>query len=100
MFLCTPRRSESKLRRTPEVGNKQLAHEGHLLGQPVIEFEEKVVVHCDLFQPNVAVEVHHLFELLACEIQSTPIHVLITRHPAERCFYADGSAARTLYDPL
>src|SRR5688572_20653340 len=76
---------KTQFRRTPEVRNQKFTDEGHFLWQSVVELEEEVVVHRDLFEPNVPVEVHYLFPLLFREIESAPVHVFVTGHPAERC---------------
>src|SRR5688572_27151621 len=95
-----PRSRKTELRRSPQVRDKQFAYEGHFLRQAIVKLEEEIVMHRDLLKPQITVYGHHLFILLSREVEPAPIHVLISRHPAERRLGADRFSARAFDDPF
>src|SRR5260370_552839 len=68
--LDRTRRREAELGSTPEIRDKQLAHEGHFFWQSIIQAKEQCVVTGNLLEPEVAIDVHDLLKLLACEVEA------------------------------
>src|SRR5690606_30893788 len=62
-----------------QAADQQLALEDQLLGQVVAQLEEELLVHDDLLAPEIAVDLHDLVPLLAREVQTLPVDVLVVR---------------------
>ena len=67
-----------------EPADQEFALVDHLRRQVIVQIDEQLLVLDHLFAPLRGIDSLHFLELLAVNVETTPVDVLVTRHPADR----------------
>src|SRR5580698_3719966 len=65
-----------------------------------MQIEEQFLVLNDFAPPLTAIEGLQFVELLAREVETGPLDLVVIRHPADGCFLRGGAAVRAIDNPL
>src|SRR5580700_1121426 len=82
------------------AADEEFAFEDEFLREMSVQVEEKLLLINDFLAPGVAVHLLEFLELLLRKIQSVPVDVFVAWLPAEGGFFAEGTPASAVHDPL
>src|SRR5271157_4876188 len=87
-------------RRAPETRAQELALVDELLGEPVEEAVEQLLVETRLLGARLPADRHEVVEGVAFVFEAAPVKILEPRHTADRAFHCVTAPVQTVDDPL